>query len=175
MQRIVSYFNFVCVTCALGREVHLPYYDHLSLRSRLITSPLSLLLTRIKGCYGSTTYPQLPPTSHSFLLSERSCQQISAPSDRPIQLHHLRRAHPPLPASCVDSVARPSLVIPKWTVICPGRAPVPTTTGTALTLSSDPPPGTPEIYVVMYFRRCEGRLALDWMYLRKFLSNCHDN
>ena len=67
MQRIVSYFNFVCVTCALGREVHLPYYDHL--RSRLVTSPLSLLLTRIKGYYGSTTYPQLPPTSHSFPLS----------------------------------------------------------------------------------------------------------
>ena len=69
MQRIVSYFNFVCVTCALGREVHLPYYDHL--RSRLVTSPLSLLLTRIKGYYRSITYPQLPPTSHSFPLSDK--------------------------------------------------------------------------------------------------------
>ncbi len=57
----------ICVTWALGREVRLPYYDHL--RSRLLTSPLSLLLTRIKGWYKSTTYPQLPPTTHSFLFS----------------------------------------------------------------------------------------------------------
>ena len=59
----------VCVTWALSGEVRLPYYDNL--RSRLVTSHLSLLLTRIKGYYRSTTYPQLPPTSHPFLLSDK--------------------------------------------------------------------------------------------------------
>ncbi len=59
----------MCVTWALGREVCLPYYDRLG--SRLVTSPLSLLLTRIKGCYRSTAYLQLPPTSHSFPLSDK--------------------------------------------------------------------------------------------------------
>jgi hypothetical protein len=59
----------MCVTWALGREVCLPYYDHLT--PMLITSPLSLLLTMIKGCYESTTSPQLPPTSHSVLLSDK--------------------------------------------------------------------------------------------------------
>jgi hypothetical protein len=58
----------VCVTWALGREVCLPYYDQL--RSRLVTSPLSLLLTRIKGFYESQL-SLLPPTSHSFLLSDK--------------------------------------------------------------------------------------------------------
>jgi len=27
----------------------------------------------------------------------------------------------------------------------------------------------------VYFRRCKGRLALDWMYLRKFSSNFRKN
>jgi hypothetical protein len=59
----------VCVSWAQGREVCLSYYDHL--RSMLVTSPLSLLLTRIKGYYQSTTYPHLPPTSHSLPLSDK--------------------------------------------------------------------------------------------------------
>jgi hypothetical protein len=58
----------VCVTWALGRKGHLSYYDQL--RSRLITPPLSLLLTRIKGFYESQL-SLLPPTSHSFLLSDK--------------------------------------------------------------------------------------------------------
>jgi hypothetical protein len=104
-------------------SVPLSYYSPVPLGSRLITFPLSLLLTRIKGYYGSTTYPQLPPTSHSSRSLIRSCQRISALSVRSIQLHHLHRAHPPLPASCVDSVAGPSLVIPKWTVMRPASRP----------------------------------------------------
>ncbi len=59
----------VCVTWVLGREVCLPYYDHL--RSRLVTPLLSLLLTKIKGCYRTTSIPQLSPTSHPLSLMKR--------------------------------------------------------------------------------------------------------
>ena len=58
----------VCVTWALGREVRLPYYDHL--RSKLVTSPLSLLLTRIEGYYGLTCSFH-PPATPSRLLSDK--------------------------------------------------------------------------------------------------------
>ena len=52
--RLIQYNSDVCVTRALGREVRLTYKDYQVLC--LVTPPLSLLLTRIKGCYGSTTY-----------------------------------------------------------------------------------------------------------------------
>jgi hypothetical protein len=132
----------VCVTWALGREVPLPYDDQL--RSRLVTSPLSLLLTKIKGVYE----PQLslpPPTSHSFSLSDKVMSASFSAICLLDPVASLRRALPPLPANCVDTVAGPSLVIPKWTITHPGRAPLPTTTGAALILSSVPLPGIPKI------------------------------
>ncbi len=60
----------MCVTRALGREVRLTYKDHRVLC--LITPPLSLLLTRIKGCYGSTTY-SLYNIERERLISSASC------------------------------------------------------------------------------------------------------
>ena len=66
-------FPPVCATWALGREVCLPYYDHL--RSRFVTSPLSLLLTELKV----VTSPQVtcsfhpPATPSRSMIARSSC------------------------------------------------------------------------------------------------------
>jgi hypothetical protein len=100
----------VCVTWALGREVCLPYFDHL--RSRLITPPLKLLLTSIKDYYGSHITRNFHPPATPFY----SCKSTSADISIVCPLDPVASLQLGTPTSIYQlcgSSSRPSFVEPK--------------------------------------------------------------
>ena len=95
----------VCVPWAQGREVWLPYYEHLHLRSRLVTfPPFASCLLGLKVATGHN----LPASSahQTFRPAQKKVYRlIFLLSVCLIQLHLCDRLHPSLPASCVDAAA----------------------------------------------------------------------